>query len=715
MTSNYPETDNFGLVRVGEGESNAKDGFAVTDKNVVSLDRILKALADHDHTGGTRLADPAVAPDVTLNATGGILPAGQTYYYLISYEDQYGLETAASPEASVTTAPPLGVPTSPALTAEDTGGTLIAGIYRYVLASRTAGGGLTTTSSIASVQPIEGTTNRILIALPEMPAGAEALVIFRARPGQSQYYYWQESTSGDDLYDDGSVAEDATVLAPAYNTTSGTNSVTVSVPGGTLPDGVAKWRIYRTSQPGFYNGLNLVHLVSEGLTESATLPRPDWVDDGSGLLRGQPRRTSATLTPPPELSEDADLAELRRGARAWSVFVPGTVAPGTVYGKTTRRTAFRIDQMTAHFQSAPTTSPTGAQVGFELIPDYDTAAAELSPSPPYHRPAVGTDGTGAFAAARFPSITGGQLATLSEPGISVDKDFQAENGNLMSSAVVNDATNYSGDKAVELNAAGDWVDVNLGELEAGDYTATAYVYTPNVSETDGLKVTVYRASIYAPGTPADIVVQQTFTARLAPPAGPAGRYVLPFRVTAADVSGGDNQLFVRVEKLAAATTAVYHVDYVRLSTANRVLDAGPVALRATLVDDPDAAVLPPYSTGPDRVAITGFARSDDSVIRAYVREGIETSVDIPIASSDTTSMSWSAASDQTWCTLSAAGGTGTTATVTATVDLPSLAAGSRTLATVTFTASGYEPLAIQVVALRTPTALGGNVNVTIND
>jgi hypothetical protein len=295
MTENFPDTANYGLVRVGEGDSLAKKAFAVTDDNITTMDRLLKALENHDHAGAARLADPVGVPTLVQNPAGGTLPAGQTYYYVVSYLDTNGLETAPSGEASITTPPPIGVPNTPAVSIEATGGALTAGTWRYLLTAKTPGGGETTSSGVAEIQIPSGATNRVLITLPDLPPGALALRVYRARPGSVQYFFWQE-TVATSIYDDGSITEDTTIVAPSYNTSSATNSITVTIPGGVVPPGVTKWRIYRTREPGNYNGLNLVHLVSEGLTESATTPRPTWADDGSALLRGQPRRTSATIS-----------------------------------------------------------------------------------------------------------------------------------------------------------------------------------------------------------------------------------------------------------------------------------------------------------------------------------------------------------------------------------------------------------------------------------
>lgn len=749
MTSNYPETDNFGLVRVGEGESNAKEGFAVTDKNWVSTDRILKALADHDHTGGARLADPAVAPDITQSPTGGTLPAGQTYYYVISYEDEYGLETAASPEVAVTTPPPLGVPTAPALSIEATGGTLVAGTYRYVLASRTAGGGLTTTSPIASIQILGGTTNRILIALPDMPVDAEALVIFRARPGQSQYYYWTESTTAADLYDDGSIIEDATILAPAYNTSSGTNSITVSVPGGVIPGGVTKWRLYRSSQPGIYNALNLVHLVSEGLTESDTVPRPSWIDDGSGLLRGQPRRTSATLAPPPAVGSfaiptggtagqvlakvdgtdyytawvnassggggTALSSEAIRFAqeRQWSVFASGTLEIGKVYAVNPNE--FNYDSgatqgqfmvprwMEAYFQTAPVVDASGSQVGFELLGAQGFSQLSGVPIPPKYL---------GFGGAQNPKHLGAvhqnvRIEAEDTPLLPIgrvieDDDLASSSSGLGKGARISAQDElvdfkFDGTAAVGTIPARPWLQVDTVYYFRINLRAEAGSATP----TDDLRVKVFYDST--------TLLQQDYTV-LSLAASDDGYYDILVRVTTPpSIYPGSiypQDVVVRVQKMLS-TTASYLIDSITAYPEHIGVNGNwvaPISLRATLVDSPDFP-LPcvAFPTGPRLIAPA----------RVYVREGIETSVDFDFWTNTFASVAWTVTSDQAWCVPTPASGTSGTDTITATVDDTGFAAGTRHVATLTLSGSGYPDTEIEVVTLMAPAVLGADASVLI--
>lgn len=721
MTSNYPETTNFGLVRFGEGESIAKQNYGVSDGNVVAIDRILKMLADHDHTGGARLADPALAPELTASTSGGTLPAGQTYYYQVSFVDAYGLETAASPEVSITTPPPLGVPTAPALSVQATGGTLGAGIYRYVLAARTPGGGVTTTSTTAEVAIDTGTTNRILISLPEMPAGAEALLIYRSRPGQTEYYFWRESLDAADLYDDGSVAEDPTILAPAYNTSSGTNSITVSLPGGTVPTGVQMWRIYRASSPGIYNGLNLVHQVSEGLTESDTTPRPDWIDDGSPLFRGQPRRTSATVAPPPAVGGSAlpaggsagqvlskidavdyntEWVDAAAGAggggtsvapiETQSTWAPGPLVIGKVYDRVYASGWVLAARMAAYFQDPPTLDPNGAQVGFALSsPDYP---GEFQ---------VGGGAPGIFK----------QFWTPSSSGIAGETYAAEAMPGLDPSRIITDPEAEPSLKAVRLGAQTEYVEMNLGGLPKDEYTCDIYVKTEGaaIPAAGDLQIRLHNQT-----TNTDLLTQ-TITPMSYSEAGDwYGIYTLRFTAPGPQYPANYDpmELRVRVTKMLADSTT-YLVDeaFVRPAQGTIIGYAdNPIQLRAVLTDSPN------FPLGPTLDPVRSYIKAEDFVPpRLYIREGLETTAQFGWGTRvPQTSVAWTAASSQSWCTVFPASGTDDGAVLTVTVDTTGFAAGSRHTANITVSASGYTSLVKEVVVLMAPTDLGGDANVHIS-
>src|SRR4051794_22346598 len=107
MADQLQETTHFGLTRVGSGETLAKNGYSFGDLDRVKLDRLLYAALTHTHSGGNAVGDPSDPPTFVVNPTGGHLPASTTFYYRVAYMDEYGLESAASPEGSVTTGDPI--------------------------------------------------------------------------------------------------------------------------------------------------------------------------------------------------------------------------------------------------------------------------------------------------------------------------------------------------------------------------------------------------------------------------------------------------------------------------------------------------------------------------------------------------------------------------------------------------------------------------------
>jgi hypothetical protein len=307
------DTPNFGLTRVGQGEELSKDGYKALDKDRNTLDAILKALATHTHTGATALTAPYAGPTFSVSTSGGLLPAGQTYYYSVGYVDQYGLETAASAEVSVSTTAAIPAPSGINLTSSS-GGSLPGGLYSYIVTFVQSTGGETLGSAAYSIT-IDGTVsgNAIILDLPALAAGANNYRIYRARPGQGQFYYVTDTTS--DPFTDTGINEDKTKVTPSTNTTNAFNKVTLTIPGtaaapGSIPPGVKAWRIYRTDNPGNYKGSNLVHEVSEPTTPGGTDLRTTWDDVAVGMLTGAPQQNNSTISMPPPLSAGSFAAEL---------------------------------------------------------------------------------------------------------------------------------------------------------------------------------------------------------------------------------------------------------------------------------------------------------------------------------------------------------------------------------------------------------------------
>lgn len=442
-----PDTQHFGFTRIARGEQFDKNGFAFSDLDPLMLDQLLFALANHSHDGNERLRGPGdVVPSLTTQATGGTLPSDTTFYYRIAYCDRWGLETEASDEVAITTAPGIAPPEGPVADVETTNGSLGPGLYSYVVTFVTMDGGETTASVPADVRITEGHTNRILLDLATLPAEAEAIRIYRAKPGQTRFYFLQE-TDAESVYDDGVVPEDQSIAVPVQNTTNSSNSVTVEIPA--IPEGVFSWRIYRSTEPGVYDGFNLVHHVIEGSTETSNDLRTSWVDTGDILEQGEPRMVSSTVgggLPFGEGAGPGSGSDGLRGSRLWSTALPGTVVPRE-YNRTEFTEGLSPTRMTVFFPEPPQIGPSEV-LRIQLVDSQATPqVAELligeaqSGEPYYER--------------TWPVATEGFM--------------EAEAGTRAASApIVNDTTASNG-QAVELPEQDAWTEFAWGELELGTY------------------------------------------------------------------------------------------------------------------------------------------------------------------------------------------------------------------------------------------------------
>lgn len=443
------ETSHFGLTRVGQGENFSKNGFAFSDLDRTTLDGILFALANHQHDGAERLAGPGLVPSLVASPTGGTLPSDTTFYYRISYMDRWGLETEASDEVPITTSVGIDPPLAPVLDIEITSGSLGPGLYSYIVTMVTDDGGETLPSAPTDVRISSGAENRILIDLPELPVEAAAFRVFRARPGQTRYYFLLE-TDEQLVYDEGFIPEDATVAAPTRNTTNTSNAVEISIPS--IPEGVFAWRIYRSVEPGVYDGFNLVHEVVEGTTEVSSDLRNSWVDTGDVMEQGEPRASSATMGGGEALSDvvqglvgsgssDASL----RGSRLWSSAIPEIVSGE--HNRTLFPDDLKPTSLTVFFSQAPVLAPSEL-IRVQIADDQATPVV-------IDLPISDADPGQQFHALTWPVRDTGFL--------------EAESGLRAATVpIVNDLTASNG-QSVEMSAESDYVEAAWGVLEIGVY------------------------------------------------------------------------------------------------------------------------------------------------------------------------------------------------------------------------------------------------------
>lgn len=304
------ETNYFGLQKVEAGESLAINDYAFTTRNLDRIDLALYRAQVHEHTGaGAAIENPSSPPSLTLENTGGNIPAGVTARYVYTWVDEFGAETAPSPEYSVTTPAPIEIPLAPGITRTSVGGTLLPGNYFYALAAYV---GANTTETPAgdrayTTVPTGTTTNLITLNLPSLPEGAEGFNVYRRAPGEGVYSYLTSidmtvATPPTTFEDDGSIMENCNRQPSNVNLTNASNSITVTLPGATplVPEDYT-WRVYRTySEDNFSN--SLLSWVVEETSEGSGIITPEFVDIGSSTSAGQPPAVSEMAPMPSKIS-----------------------------------------------------------------------------------------------------------------------------------------------------------------------------------------------------------------------------------------------------------------------------------------------------------------------------------------------------------------------------------------------------------------------------
>jgi hypothetical protein len=282
-------------------------GGALTDHDKSLIDAVLAAIELHNHTGGTRLADPTGPPVGVMDVSGGSLPAGATYYYRLSYVDQFGLETAASTEAAFTTPSPAAVPANPTVTVID-GGLLSVGVYYYGLSAVDVDGNQTMIG-VPSTATITTNNSSVNLTGRTFDAGTASYNVWRQGPRTSTFVRIGEITDPTQVFlDNGYVPDDPlscdpTAIPPSTNATNATSLITftpadpilVAAEGGP----VKAWRLYRTTTSGAYPVNSLITEVNTTVNADGSGGLIlDFTDDGtSAPLSGRPKDISETLNP----------------------------------------------------------------------------------------------------------------------------------------------------------------------------------------------------------------------------------------------------------------------------------------------------------------------------------------------------------------------------------------------------------------------------------
>lgn len=281
--------------------------FGVSDRHL--LDRLLLYGEHHAHTGVERTTTKPLAPVLDTLTVGGRLPAGTTIYYKIGVVDENGQEQIASEMAVAHTADQVEVPRRPRLTPVLGGmGGLVPGQYAYAISAFAGSVDLETQASQQMVTVLRQ-TGSIQISLPDVPAGAGGLNIYRKGPTDRDMVLLATVEVGSSsTYEDAGVQPaNRRHLLPTANTTHMVNSVVVT-PGEAVPS-TSTWKLYRTFVPNQWDN-SLVVWNHSSIEE--------YVDTGHQTQRGAPSLTSAATGTAPKI-DMADMAE-----------VTGELPPGRV-------------------------------------------------------------------------------------------------------------------------------------------------------------------------------------------------------------------------------------------------------------------------------------------------------------------------------------------------------------------------------------------------
>lgn len=311
------ETTHYGLQKLRAGEPLSTNDYAILGRNWDRVDTLLYRAMEHDHLGmSTAVSDPTQPLEATLNTASGNIPANRQVRYKFTWVDQYGAESAASPEVVVATPAPISSPGMATPTISASGGTLLSGNYFYALSAyKDVNTNETPAGGRAYVSLLSGATNKITLTLPSLPSGADGFNVYRRAPGETSYSYLASidmtgATPPSTYEDAGSVSPNCNRMPVNTNLTNSTNSISLTIPGATptIPDGYT-WKIYRTYEAGNYATSFLTWVVEE-TTEGSGIITTEYTDVGTATSNGTPP-TVSELGDGPEQIQLGDAAEVQ--------------------------------------------------------------------------------------------------------------------------------------------------------------------------------------------------------------------------------------------------------------------------------------------------------------------------------------------------------------------------------------------------------------------
>lgn len=290
-------TENWGFVGVYNAVPSTND-WACTYWNWISLDSILYGLVQHTHDGAAAIANPTGTLLLSTSNSGGYLASDTTYYFVVTYIDSLGRETAASSVVSETTGEGISTPDTPTIDDDATPTDiqpavdgLVGGEYWYKISYKKGTGetlpSLPVYVHIPNDDKYECTIH--FYSLATVDNGADTIVVYRKIGTSGSYVKLAEITNTATNYytDDNTGIPTCDVRPRTVSTINNAHSITIdwSDLDYTIAD---KVRIYATTTNGTYPTNSL---ITEVEMDSAT-PVESYTWTGVARTTGKPPEIS---------------------------------------------------------------------------------------------------------------------------------------------------------------------------------------------------------------------------------------------------------------------------------------------------------------------------------------------------------------------------------------------------------------------------------------
>jgi hypothetical protein len=300
-----------GLTALDDGDPITVDGGSFLTKNPRITDHLLQVGAvTHRHDAHLAVPNPQAAASGAV-ASGGSLPAGASYAVTYTVVDSVGGETLPAPALALSTGAGAGPPTiAPTVAADYTQGIMPAGGYFYGLTYTDGLGGETVMgpSTFATLDPgyASGAVDLSGMSAELVANGGQAVTwrLWRSYEGADWHLVTEAST--DTYVDTGFDPPDNPALPPAQSTTSGTSSLSITLPTAIAEPALARAaaiNVYLAADDTYQDPCFYAALASGAASSTFTIAT-------ATVAQGSPPHVSTSIPGAAQINALTDIANL---------------------------------------------------------------------------------------------------------------------------------------------------------------------------------------------------------------------------------------------------------------------------------------------------------------------------------------------------------------------------------------------------------------------